>query len=172
MSKIFCPPGLELYVNNPGYGEIIVTAPTAPFEGGKALVDEEWRRELYGPKIGQFLTWVTGRALGVEPDRSDLPTFITDQVARTLLPDLQKAALLALGGTDRYDRTFPDDDDQHPPLCAVCNLGTYFTPGAMPSPWCEQYGHRPFGTPTRRWDDAQRSHARAVTRAIEAGNGC
>lgn len=164
MSTTWYPPGLEVHVDNPGYGEIVVIAPTFIFDG-RPLVTTEWRRDLYGPKIGEFLTRVTHRALDtdvVAPD-PNLPKFVTTTVARTLLPVLQQAAVLAAAGTDRYERTFPDPDVQPPaPLCLRCSLGTYFTPGAMQSDWCDEHGHSPFGMATRSWDRAQEMHGWAV----------
>jgi hypothetical protein len=158
---IFCPPGFDLYVDNPGYGEVIVLAVADPDES-TPLVDQDWTLSLYGPEIGEFLTQVTGRALGTNPTPSGgirLPEFLTAAVARTLLPALQEAVVLAVAGTDRYERTFPDPGEHPPaPLCVHCNLGTYFTPGALRSAWCDEYGHRAYGVSTERWETAQEIH--------------
>ena len=167
MSMAIYRPGMELYVDNPGYGELIVVAPAHPYDG-RPLVDQDWTLSLYGPEIGEFLSEVTGRALGADPQDSGgmrLPAFVTAAVARTLLPALQEAVLLAVAGTDRYDRTFPDQDEPPSrPLCVRCNLGTAFSPGALPSTWCDRYGHRPYGVVTERWDTAQEIHQLHVER--------
>jgi hypothetical protein len=159
MSMYFYPDGWELAVDNPGFGELHVRALTSPYDA-EPLVDEEWRREFHGPKLGQFLTAVTAKALGDTPGKvgyEELPRFLTAEVARRMLPDLQSAVLLALAGTDRFERTFPDNDEHRPaePLCVRCNLGSDYTSVPTSSDWCEQYGHRAFGIASDRWEFAQ-----------------
>lgn len=161
MSMLFYPGGWELAVDNPGYGELHVRALTDPYDA-EPLVKEEWRRELRGPKVGEFLTAVTAQALGGTPGKvgyEDLPRFLTAAVARELLPALQSATLLALAGTDRYERTFPADRDHYPaaPLCVRCNLGSDYAGVPATSDWCEQYGHTAFGT-YPRWETAQEAY--------------
>ncbi|WP_432976763.1 hypothetical protein [Dactylosporangium sp. CA-233914] len=161
MGMIFYPAGFELYVDNPGYGELFVVASTEPFPG-EPLVHEEWQFDLYGTDLGQFLAQIIDRALDTDPVRPGgirLPTFITGAVAAVLLPALQRATILAIGGSDRYERTFPDTDEAPAgPLCVRCNLGTGYSPGALPSTWCEQHGHRAYGVRSRRWELARRAH--------------
>lgn len=161
MSMIFYPDGWELAVDNPGYGELLVRALTNPYDS-KPLVKEEWSREFRGPKVGEFLTAVTAQALGGTPGKvgyEELPRFLTAEVARNLLPALQSATLLALTGTDRYERIFPADRDHYPaaPLCVRCNLGSDYTSEPTTSEWCEQYGHTAFG-PYRKWETAQEAY--------------
>lgn len=160
MASTYFPAGWELDVPNPGYGELFVRAPRHPFRGEPLVADEDWEAELYGPKVGEFLTQVTTHALTVEsvaaPAGAMLPGFMSVQVARGLLPSLQEAVLLAVAGTDRHERTFRDaDEGPARPLCVHCNEGTHFSPGALPCPWCEQHGHRAFGMNMRRWENAQ-----------------
>jgi len=31
------------------------------------------------------------------------------------------------------------------PYCAICGEGTGYSPGALPSQWCDQHGHQSFG---------------------------
>lgn len=162
MSTTWYPPGMEIYVDNPGYGELGVLARANPYDS-PALVTEEWHQELYGPQIGEFLDRVTDRAIGTDQKRPGyivLPKFLTEKVARNILPALQRATILATAGTDKFDRTYHQEPDEapHAPLCVRCGLGTFYTPGAMPSQWCEQYGHKPYGTATTRWDFAQEMH--------------
>jgi hypothetical protein len=159
MSMIFYPDGWEIAVDNPGHGELHVRALSNPYDC-EPLVDQEWRRELHGPKVGQFLAAVTAKALGGTPGKvgyEELPRFLTAQVARDLLPALQSATLLALAGTDRYERTFPGERDHYPaePLCVRCNLGSDYSSVPTTSEWCEQYGHQAFGTSAPRWEHAQ-----------------
>jgi hypothetical protein len=162
MSMIFYPGGWELAVDNPGYGELNVRALTHPYDA-EPLVEQEWSREFHGPKVGQFLAAVTAKALGGTPGKvgyEELPPFVTAEVARQLLPALQSATLLALAGSDRYERTFPEDRDHYPwaPLCVRCNLGSDYTSVPTTSEWCEQYGHTPFGTPLSQWESAQEAY--------------
>lgn len=129
---IFYPAGFELYVDNPGHGELFVVAATAPWSG-EPLVHEDWQLDLYGPQLGEFLARVTNRALDTDQARTGrvrLPAFITSAVAATLLPALHRAIMLAIGGSDRYERTFPETDEAPAgPLCVRCNLGTPYSPG-------------------------------------------
>lgn len=162
MSMMFYPDGWELAVDNPGHGELFVRALTNPYDA-EPLVDEEWRREFHGRRVGQFLAAVTAKALGGAPGKvgyEELPHFLTAQVARSMLPALQSAVLLALAGTDRYERTFPDDGEHYPPapLCVRCNLGSDYASAPTTSSWCEQYGHSPFGTALDRWESAQEAY--------------
>lgn len=159
MSTIWFPHGLELHVENPGYGELIILARPNPYQA-KALVAVGWSCKFHGPELGDLLTLVTCKALGTTPaaplgTRTTLPPFFTQPVAVAILPSLQRAVALAIGGTDRFDRTYTDPEDSpHAPLCARCNLGTFYTPGALPSDWCEQHGHQPYGMATNRWATA------------------
>ena len=158
MSMIFYPDGWEIAVDNPGFGELSIRALTHSYDR-EPLVKEEWSREFYGPKVGEFLTAVTAQALGDTPGKvgyEELPRFLTAEVARDLLPALQHAVLLALAGGDRFERIFPDREEQPPkPLCARCNLGSFYTSVPTTSQWCEQHGHRAFGISASRWEHAQ-----------------
>ena len=161
MSMLFYPGAWELAVDDPGHGSMLVRALANPYDA-VPLVDREWSREFYGPRVGEFLTAVTARALGGEPGRvgyETLPWFVTAAVARELLPSLQSAVLLALAGTDRFERVFPDRDERPAdPLCARCNLGSIYTSVPIESAWCAEYGHRAFGTAVDRWESAQEVH--------------
>ena len=179
MSALFNVPGWELDVDNPGYGELTIAALTDPHDR-EPLVTQEWRRELNGPNLGAFLAAVTAQALGGTPGAfgfDNLPRFLTAAVARELLPALQAAALLALAGTDRYERVYPDGERPAEPLCARCHTGSDYTTVASMSSWCAEHGHRPFGT-RLTWDEAQsmyrwdlerweRAQARAREQALE-----
>ena len=159
MSMIFYPDGWELAVDNPGFGELSIRALTNPYDS-EPLVAKEWSQEYRGPKIGEFLAAVTTQALGGTPGKigyEELPKFLTPAVARDLLPALQSATLLALAGTDRYERIFPDDDRPSEPLCARCGVGSPYTSVPTTSAWCEQHGHRAFGSYSR-WETAQEAY--------------
>lgn len=209
MSAIFyMDPGVEVDVANPGYGQILLfVTDTLPYNGQaglepwqrRPLVTKPWQRDLHGAEIGEFLDKLTEQALTPDPGPApvpgsllrpatpviaagmQLPAFLKPAVARVLLPVFQKASFLAIAGTDRYDRTFPDPDDgPRPPYCARCNLGTIYTPDAMESAWCQEYGHIPFGTADRTswaastahyerrrrwWEDDQQRERDAAARA-------
>lgn len=167
MSASFFPPGWALDVPNPGYGEIFIAADRNPFQG-EPLVAEDWTDTLVGPEIGVFVAKITTRAFEPDTDDSatDLPSFVTPAAARQLLPALIRAVALAVGGTDRFERTFHDESEPPDnPLCERCGLGTYFTPGALPSKYCEEYGHQPYGYGGNvTWDRAQQSYQWAKER--------
>jgi hypothetical protein len=167
MSMLFYPDGWEIAVDNPGYGELFIRALIDPYDCAP-LVKQEWGREFHGSKVGEFLAAVSAKALGGIPGRvgyEQLPRFITAEVARQLLPALQSATLLALAGTDRYERIFPDSRDHYPaaPLCVRCNLGSDYTSVPTASKWCEQYGHRAFGSYSR-WQTAQEAYQLDIDR--------
>lgn len=156
MSMIFYPDGWELAVDNPGVGELIVIADE---ELNPRLINREWRAELYGADIGAFLTQVTNRALELDDSEhsgTPLPRFLSAEVARAVLPALQRAVLLATAGTDRFEKVFPDADEApQKPICVRCNIGSPYTSEVATSEWCEQYGHRAFGASASRWEHAQ-----------------
>jgi hypothetical protein len=156
VSMIFYPDGWELAVDNPGFGELIVIADE---ELSPRLINGEWRAELYGAAIGTFLTQVTNRALGLDDSEhsgTPLPRFLSAEVARAVLPALQRAVLLATAGTDRFEKIFPDADEApQKPICARCNIGSPYSSEVAVSEWCAQYGHRPFGASGSRWEHAQ-----------------
>lgn len=176
MSMTFYAVGgaLEIHVDNPGYGQISLYAPDF-LPDREPLVGDTWRKDLHGDEIGVFLALLTGRALGTEPELPaartipdlaqwsvHLPTFLDQPVAVALLPAFQRAVVLAVAGTDRFERTFHDPDDPpRSPFCVRCNLGTIFSPGAMTNPWCEQYGHTPYGyAPDTSWAAASAHYDR------------
>jgi hypothetical protein len=162
---IFYPDGWELAVDNPGFGELIVIADQ---ELSPRLINGQWRQELYGAAIGAFLDQVTNRALGLddgEHSGTPLPRFLSPELARAVLPALQKAVLLATAGTDRFEKTFPDPDEApQKPICVRCNIGSPYTSEVATSEWCEQYGHRPFGASASRWEHAQEMYQLALDR--------
>lgn len=143
--------GWMIDVPNPGYGEILVDSPHT----GSA---DRWHTDLNGHEIGNFLAQVTRRALGHDGPTDMLPAILTADVAATILPALQQAAILATAGTDRYERTYRNDaDPPAEPLCSNCDDGTIYAPRESNlSDWCARYGHHPFGHgPNARWAEAQ-----------------
>lgn len=167
MSTTWFPPGWILDVDNPGYGELAIYAPTQPLTE-PAVVTKDWATTLYGPQLGDFLDAVTRQAIHTDdtrPGAHPLPAFLTPKVARGLLPRLQQAVLLAVAGGDRFDRTYPDRDDPPPrPLCVRCATGTLFTTESTHSTWCDQYGHRAYGVVTHSWEYAHELHERRLRR--------
>lgn len=171
MSVTFFPPGWHIDVPNPGYGEIFISALAEPFRG-PAVTTDDWDQVLVGEEIGMFLTRVTQRAIGDATDAHDpgygreLPGFLTTTVAAGLLPALQQAVILAVAGTERYERIYPDDGPPLEPLCVRCDQGTGFSPGPVAHPWCEQHGHEPFGWRAGHgsWDRAQAAYRQDTAR--------
>lgn len=169
MGSKWFPPGWELDVPNPGYGEISIYAYRHPFRGDPPVV-EDWLTTLTGPQIGAFLAATTERAFQPDdapaPDDGVLPSFVTPAVARGLLPHLQQAIIYAVAGVERHVRTYRDDSEPPPaPYCVNCGQGTGYTPGALPSTWCERHGHTPFGHGAgTRWQTAQYLHRRQAER--------
>ncbi|MFI5494189.1 hypothetical protein [Actinoplanes sp. NPDC051859] len=161
MSMMFYPAGWELAVDSPGSGELLITTVTDSTDTD-TVTNEQWYRAYYGPQVVQFLAAVTARSLGDAAGKvghEDLPSFLTAEVARALLPALQKAVLLALAGSDRYERVFLDDGRAPAePLCVRCHEGSFFPYLAISSEWCEQFGHRAFGTSLERWEDAHEAY--------------
>jgi hypothetical protein len=159
----FYPAGWTLDVPKPGYGELFVFASRRP-DVGPPLVTDDWDTRLDGPEIGEFLTQVTARAAGQEPEPGQtygatLPPFVTQPVAQSLLPTLQRAVTLAVAGTDRYERIFPDPHSVPPvPYCISCNEGTSFDRRVLPSAWCDEFGHQAFGMGVTNWSIAQTIH--------------
>lgn len=153
----------EIAVDNPGYGQVYV-----------ANRPRQWETDLAGDQVGTWLRQLTTRALAqdtaaglatyVDVARAtlDLPAFIGPPEARLLLPSFQLATVLAAAGSDRFDRIFVDaEDGPHRPLCARCDEGTFFTPGALPSEWCDRHGHHPFGMHDgARWEGANADYER------------
>lgn len=172
MSITWYPPsGWLIDVPNPGGGEMDLVDLAHPDpDKGPALVTEDWEQTLTGPKIGAFLLAVTDRAFQSDtaaPDADgELPVWLTPAAARTLLPALQQAVVYAVAGGERYDRTWPDEDEPpRAPYCVRCGQGTLYTPGALPSDWCDRHGHWPFGyRDGTTWDAAQRWHEMDVAR--------
>lgn len=157
---LWYPDGFEIAVENPGHGQVWIRADR---DHG------DWTVDLAGAQIGALLDAVTDLALDEFPGRpswrpvpvAGLPGPLSKETAQRLLRPLQHAALLAIGGTDRYERTYPDPEDAPAvPLCVRCAEGTFYTPGATVSAWCEQYGHSPYGEADRTtWEAAGRLHA-------------
>lgn len=161
---IFYPQGWELSVDNPGFGQIDVLVPAERDSDARPLVVDDWRAELRGPDLGAWLDALTTRAFEPDPagaPTAPLPPFVTPAVARGLLPAFQRAVTLAVGGTDRFERVFPDSEDAPAePLCVRCNKGSGFSP---PMP-CDQVGHTPFGSRYARWNTAEEVHTHDVRR--------
>lgn len=156
------PEGFELYVDNPRYGELVV----------RATADQErWEATFDGAELGTFLHRVTERALGLDPapplpgDRP-LPAALTAEAARTILPALQRAVVLAAAGTDAFERTFPDPDaGPCEPYCVDCGEGSGFSGATTISARCLEYGHHAYGMgTTTTWESAQQRYQLARQR--------
>jgi hypothetical protein len=151
MSMSWYPNGWEIYVDNPGYGEMTVRHD-----------ETDWHYNLVGEDVASFLTELTSLALGLpNASRRLLPPRMTEGMARELLPSLQRAVVLAAAATDRFERLFRDDDEPpQEPLCVRCNEGTGYSDVALPSKRCAEWGHVPFGMGAEtKWDRAQSRYA-------------
>lgn len=162
MSMLWYPDGFEIAVDNPGHGQVWISADR---DHG------DWDVHLAGAHLGTLLDAVTYLALaqGPEGGRSEwslvpvagLPGPISRSTALRLLRPIQSAILLAIGGTDRFERTYPDVEDSPPvPLCVRCDEGSFYSDAVSISAWCAQYGHSPYGEADRTtWEAAGRLHA-------------
>jgi hypothetical protein len=150
MSMSWYPGDWEIYVDNPGYGEIFVRE-----RNGK------WERELVGEDIADFLADVTAIALDLTPRPGQRLSGVTNTTAREVLPALQRAVILAAAAGDRFERLFRDEDEPpQEPLCVRCNEGTCYSDVALPSKQCDRFGHAPFGMGAEtKWERAQAAHA-------------
>lgn len=148
---------VQMFVDNPGYGEIIV----------RGFADDGDTLSRTGAQLGQLVEMTTQRAFGVEPEaRPVLPAAITAVQAAELLPSVQRAVLLAAAGTDRYGRT--DGEAGQAPadvLCVDCAQGSDFHHAVTISERRSEYGHTPFGYLTgTTWEQAQTLAAAARRR--------
>lgn len=145
-------PWMEIAVPSPGYGEIQCTRLDDRF-----VAFEDPRRgnaaEFVGERIGALLDALTQLALGtagadhisIRASRG-MPLLVARDEAAELLPTMQKAVALAIGGADRFERVWVESDSPTPgQLCAKCNQGSPYSTEVTHSDWCEQYGHTPFG---------------------------
>jgi hypothetical protein len=84
--------------------------------------------------------------------------------ARRLLPAMQAAVLTVAAGSERAERILdpPDPEEPRRPFCANCDEGRVDSArNPHPNPWCEKYGHEPFGVLDGRqgaWDCAERRY--------------
>ncbi|WP_432990960.1 hypothetical protein [Dactylosporangium sp. CA-233914] len=157
MSVSWYPQHWELDVDNPRYGELVLRAVHED--------QNEWEATFPGPQIGALLEAVTELALGLEPapgrvGAESLPPMLTAAAARTLLPALQRAVVLAAAGTDIFQRTFPDPDEPPAkPFCHRCGTGSAIGGVATISPACDDAGHHAYGTrPEASWEHVHELH--------------
>jgi hypothetical protein len=61
--------------------------------------------------------------------------------------------VLAVAGTDRYDRVYVDDTTGSlRQLCVDCSEGSHYSDHVTISPQCMEFGHHPFGAgPNVHW---------------------
>ncbi|WP_160005797.1 hypothetical protein [Nocardioides sp. AX2bis] len=143
----------EIHVEDPGHGVVLVGS-DQPTPDGTHIV------AVRGSQLGAALASVTALALSDDPASARVSGFgsITRSEARQLLPALQAAVMLAVGGTDRAERVRPLEDDAAPlePVCVTCGEGSQYTPTMdSTNPRCAEYGHHPFGEyDGLRWDAA------------------
>lgn len=172
----------EIAVDNPGYGELLITAPTSPYHR-EPLVDETWQATLKGVEIGSFLALVTERALDLRarPDGGRwvdadgwpyrLPEFVTPAAARDLLPGLQRAAVETVAVTEQYERSFQTEDTagHYPaaPYCVVCGEGGRHTRPGRSIPRVPRTTTSPSGTAQT---SAGRPRSSGTARRCSGGN--
>lgn len=102
MSRHWFPDGFELDVDDAGSGDMFIWSTD---------LDRRWQQQLHGSQIGVMLGEVTARALLVEGEvvlfgpavSTLLPSWVSPRLARRLLPALQEAVVLAIGGVERFD---------------------------------------------------------------------
>lgn len=148
MAMTFYHDEVHIHVDNPGYGEIVL----------------QWRDSdqhpvtVTGPRITMLLEQLTFLALGTAgAPRTLLPPELDRATAESLLPVFQRAVILAVAGTDRYESLYPEPEDgpRHP-ICVRCGVNGGSTPDdTRISGWCMEHGHAPFGAGTSTtWDQA------------------
>ena len=157
----------EIDVPDPGHGRLVVRRLDHRF--GSAAKGAHDAGEYAGAALAELLGAVTGLATGTVDDgrvvvRSSVgrSLVVARDEAAALLPQLQKALALSVGGEDRYERVWTD---QYPgrlePLCVDCHEGGLGTGPDAVSASCDEYGHQPFGTVSgTSWRTAQARHAR------------
>jgi hypothetical protein len=144
----------QVDVSDPGYGRL-----TCQRLDDRFAELEELDREIStfaGERLAALLDAVTQLALST-PDVPHIsirasrgrPLLIARDEAPKLLPNMQQAVALAVGGEDRFERVWMDPDAPAPgQLCATCNHGCSSSIDVTHSSWCDQYGHTPFGQPS------------------------
>lgn len=148
----------EIAVDDPGHGRLDIRR-----------LDEcatDWL-EVRGERLGLLAREVLAAAL---EDRAPVLPYpltglgLTREDARAMAAALQRAALLAAAGTDRYERIHADPEDPPAePLCTSCNLGSPYSGEVTISERCTEYGHWPFGArAATTWDAAQREYLRTL----------
>lgn len=155
---------VEIDVADPGSGRIGVHR--VEDRDPQAKLTE---RILAGHEIGQTLRALTAAATAdaSSAGRHDVDGLwpMTSGQARDLLPSFQMAVLVAAAGSDRAERIYdpPDPDEPRRPICDNCDEGRRDSAASPhPNPWCERYGHSPFGEPASNkgaWERAQRRYA-------------
>lgn len=114
-----------------------------------------------GPRITTLLEQITALALGTPAvSRSMIPRELNQATAAKLLPAFQRAVILAVAGTDRYEALHPEPEGgPRPPICVRCGInGSATIDDARLSGYCLERGHTPFGA------GSGTSWERAVTR--------
>ncbi|VTR77232.1 hypothetical protein [Cellulomonas hominis] len=144
--------GFEISVDDPGHGRVRL----------RRLGADDSDAALFGDRLFAVLAHVTQAVLEQVP--VDLPGLyrLSAEECRALLPQLQKAVLLAAAGTDRYER-LTSEPDQPPtePLCVNCRQGSPLADGVTISSSCLEYGHHPFAYPAgTTWEEAQETYRR------------
>ena len=148
MAMTFYPDEVHIHVDNPGYGELVL----------------QWRDgdqhpvTVTGPRITTLLEQLTALALGTPAgSRSMIPRELDQATAAKLLPTFQRAVILAVAGTDRYEALHPEPEDgPRPPICVRCGInGSATIDDARLSGYCLEHGHTPFGAgSSTSWDHA------------------
>lgn len=139
---------IELAVDDPGHGYL-----HARVYGG-ASTDMTL---VAGARMAEMLADITAAVLSDESSAWVRGLgLLTAEQCRALLPVAQEAITLAVGGTDRYERVYVDQEGvgKLPPLCVNCNEGSGFSGMVTISSQCVEYGHHPYGAgPDARWVD-------------------
>lgn len=146
-------PTFEVDVSDPGYGRLHIRRldDRYPVDAGR----EPWGT-FTGAGMWSLLQAVTALAAGRSGQSalrisgaSGAPLIVTRDEAQHLLGALTEAVVLAIAGSERYERVVQaaDEQDLSPaePLCVKCNEGSPYSHAVTISSWCSEYGHSPFG---------------------------
>ncbi len=139
---------IELDVEEPGSGWLFARVLDGEHDGTTVVA---------GSRLAEMLGDVTEAVLSNDPfPRVRGLGLLSAPQCRALLPQLQKAVMLAVSSTDRYERIYDEGTPlavaRRPQLCVNCNQGSDYSGQVTISSRCSQFGHRPFGTgPDARW---------------------
>ncbi len=160
-------------VDDPGHGYLTAELADSGDGPGSGL------RVVEGRELGEMLRSLTELALSCDVDAVAQVAglwVMTAVQARSVLPAMQSAVVLAAAGTERYERLLErlDPVQALAPICAHCEeFHSFADRNPSPSPWCAEHGHDPFGEQPPRsgngWVAAQQRHAEHAAAVDQLG---